>query len=129
MTLPEILKRTAVGFDALPEFTEHNYPRYNIIRHTCGGYTLEVAVPGWKKEDLEVRFVDGKLTVRGTAKLQSEDGDVYLHKGLSSKMFERTFNVSAGLQLGKVTLAEGILKVPFKPDPKDERVVTIFEGA
>lgn len=128
MTLPEILRRTAVGFDALPEFTEHNYPRYNIIRHSDGAYTLEVALPGWKKEDLEVKFSDGKLTLRGTSKLQQSEGDVYLHKGLSGKMFERTFTVTAGLTLGKVTLTDGILRVPFQPDPQDERIVTIHEG-
>merc|ERR1712216_834297 len=76
-------------FDRMLESTERyntNYPHYKI----------EVALAGYSKEDIEIELKENNLTVRNKAKekVVNENGNGVIHKGISTRQFERSFTIS-----------------------------------
>ena len=118
-----------LGFDRMHEqFLNNNidngYPRYNVIKTGETGYLVELAVPGWDKNDLEISLHQNTLTIKGMRKQTTKDEEVYLHKGLSGKCFTRTFKVGEYIELTTAYMARGLLcieleeRVPAEAMPK-----------
>jgi molecular chaperone IbpA len=111
--------------------TSYSYtPRYNIIR-TKTGYTIQVAVPGYSREELEVNFSQGKLWVRSldNLNLREDENDIFIEKGLSEKRFTLEFSVSAELTPKSVKLDKGILQLNFEKIDSQDSILEIKEGA
>lgn len=85
------------------------YPRFNILRVGDHGYRIELAVPGWDKDDIDITVHKGLLTVAGTSKITLKDGDIYVYKGLSGKCFTRTFGISEHVKLTTAYMERGLL--------------------
>lgn len=105
-------------------------PRYNIVKNVSG-YTIQVAVPGIAKEDLEVKFTQGKLWICSLKHLNflEEEKDVFIEKGISEKPFTLEFSVSAELQPKDVKLEKGILSLVFETKNSQDTILEIEEGA
>ena len=90
-----------LGLDLHPDFFSNSpmtgYPRYNVVRVGNSGHRVEVAVPGWDKEDIEITFHKNELRIEGTAKQVAEENEDYLYKGLSGKTFSRVFRLATTL--------------------------------
>ena len=91
------LRPFSIGFDDMFDQFENmlgnggmsmqsNYPPYNIRKTGKDKYSIEVALAGFTKKDVEVEFEDNMLTVRTKQTDKSEnkdqDGEI-LHKGIS----------------------------------------------
>jgi HSP20 family molecular chaperone IbpA len=107
-----------IGGDKLfQEFFGNNtsadsFPRFNVWQNTDESeYHVDLALPGWSKDDLKVSFENGVLTVSGCK--QEATGVKYLHKGLSGKGFKRSFLVPLNLEVNCVALKDGLLSVTF----------------
>lgn len=127
------LYRKTVGFDSLfsllgDSHNNNNYPVYNIISPKPGEYVIELAVAGFKKENLEVYLEDNLLEIRGTSKEQVDLK--YLHKGISSRNFIRRFTVESDISIGEVALDSGILRIPLFKKTKEtsKRRLEIMEN-
>ena len=110
-TLFDDIKFPAIGgknpfFDVLGGF-EDRYPPYNVSKDE-GGYLIEIAVPGWSREDLEVTFQDRLLKVQGKKREVGKNVE-YMHKSLSTKAFVRTWVISKDLEIESVFLEDGLL--------------------
>ena len=107
---------------------DNEYPRYNIVK-TDGGYRVELAVPGWDKSNIEITLLKDVLTVRGVCKQKAEnEGESYIHKGLSGKEFTRTFTVGTNIHLNKAYMKKGLLCIDLDeliPEEDKPKVVTI----
>lgn len=108
-----------LGFDRMHEqFLNNNidngYPRYNVIKTGETGYLVELAVPGWDKNDLEISLHQNTLTIKGMRKQTTKDEEVYLHKGLSGKCFTRTFQVGEYIELREAYMARGLLCISME---------------
>lgn len=116
----ELLKNVWLGYNPLwfERAADLSYPRFNTLE-TKEGYKIEVAVPGWKKEELAVVLRDNELRIKGS-KRSSEGGDPYLHQGLSRKSFDRIFVLNPDLLVDSVKLEDGILSVNIKKDVSKE---------
>ena len=78
--------------DWLLQNTDTSYPRYNIVENVdTGNYRIEVAIPGWSKEELEVIHEDNELLLKGRKERKLGDTERFVHQGLSLKSFERKF--------------------------------------
>lgn len=88
------------------------FPRFNIVQLEDQGYRLDVALPGWSKDSVKVHFENGILSVEGQ---KADTSETYLHKGISSKAFKRSFFVPKNLEVVEAAFADGLLKVTFKP--------------
>ena len=120
-------------FDRMLESTERystNYPPYNIKRVNDTNYKIEVALAGYSKDDIEVELKDSALTVRNNSKEQTidEKGNGVIHKGISTRQFERAFTISEDIKIKDAELKNGLLTIDLEriiPDEKKPRLIEI----
>ena len=87
-----------------------NYPPYNLIHINNHESRLEVALAGFKKDELKVFTEFGKLFVQGK-KEESENVGEFVHKGLAKRSFERVWTVTDDTKVGSVKFEDGLLTV------------------
>ena len=118
------LSKFWLGLDmpTLPSYTDAAYPRYNLIEK-AGDYRIEVAVPGWKKEELEIVFDNKELHIKGKKEQKLGAGEQFVHQGLSLKSFERRFILNADLQVDEVSLQDGLLTIQLTRAPDSKRKI------
>ena len=89
----------AVGFDKtfdrLWDYAAHQsdtnvgFPHYNIVQHDDYKYTIEMALAGYSKSDIDVELADGVLTIKSMKTVEESDNKVY--RGIASRNFTRKF--------------------------------------
>lgn len=104
------LERIVNQLQKFDDFQKPAYPPYNIIRTDDNSYTIEIAVAGFKKEDLSVELTENVLTVSGKQEHQ-ETEPVYEFKGIASRNFERKFQLADTIKIQLVHLDDGILRI------------------
>ena len=92
------------------ESTNATYPPFNIIQENNHKSTLEIALAGFKKEEVNVYTQDGKLFVEGK-KEDKETQNNYLHKGLAQRPFTRAWTLSDDTEVRSVVFEDGLLTV------------------
>ena len=107
-----------VGFDHLMNELDHvarhahdNYPPHNILKSDEDNYLIELAVAGFSRDELEIEVKDRTLTILGEHKSKGRE---YIHRGISTKKFKRTFRLSEYVQVHGADLVDGILSVNLK---------------
>ena len=117
--LPELMEkisRNSIGMDDyLNRFwdgvdTTSNYPPYNIIEINNVESRLEVALAGFKKDELKVFTEFGKLHVQGTKEKQ-EDDRTFRHRGVAARDFTRVWSLSDDTEIRGVEFTDGLLVV------------------
>ena len=116
--LPELMKlirQNGIGMDDyldrfFNESPQSNYPPYNLIQLNNHESTLEIALAGFKKDELKVFTEFGKLYVEGK-KEESENVGEFVHKGLAQRSFQRVWTVSDDTKVGSVKFEDGLLTV------------------
>lgn len=95
------------------DFGQSNYPPYNLIQLNNHESKLEIALAGFKKDQLRVFTEFGKLHVEGT-KEESETNGSFIHKGLAQRSFKRVWTVTDDTKVGSVKFEDGLLTVELK---------------
>ena len=90
--------------------TTSNYPPYNLIQLNNHESKLEIALAGFKKDELKVYTEFGKLYVEGKKEEPEVDGE-FVYKGLAQRSFERVWTVSDDTKVGSVKFEDGLLTV------------------
>ena len=108
-----------------------NYPPYNIRKTGKDNYSIEVALAGFNKKDVEVEFEDNILTVRtkqlNKSEDQNADGEI-IHKGISQRQFARSFTIADDVKVNGAELKDGLLTIACErilPDHKKKRLINI----
>jgi len=120
-------------FDRMLESTERynsNYPPYNIRKLSDNDYKIEVALAGYSKDDIELELKDSTLTVRNKTKekVVNDESNGVIHKGISTRQFERSFTISEDIKVKNAELKNGLLNVDLEriiPDEKKPRLINI----
>ena len=125
----------AVGFDRvfdnLQRYVDNNvtstgFPPYNIQKVGDYNYTIEMALAGFSKDDIEVEVADGTLSVRSDKK--EEPDDEFYHRGISYRKFERKFTLADDLVVNGAKLENGMLTIDLErivPEEKKPRLITV----
>ena len=107
-----------VGFDHLFNELEHvtrhaqdHYPPHNILKTGDTDYLIELAVAGFSRGELNVEVKDRTLTVTGE---HESKGREYIHRGISTKKFKRTFRLSEHVNVNGADLVDGVLSIELK---------------
>ena len=107
------------------------YPPYNIRKTGKDNYSIEVALAGFNKNDVEVEFEDNLLTVRtkqfNKSEDKNEDGEI-IHKGISQRQFARSFTIADDVKVNGAELKDGLLTIACErilPDHKKKRLIDI----
>ena len=87
-----------------------NYPPFNLIQINNVESRLEVALAGFKKDDIKVFTEFGKLHVEGK-KAESENDGEFVHKGLAQRSFERQWTLADDTEVRSVSFDDGLLVV------------------
>lgn len=130
------LYRSLVGFDRLADQLDaaarteaaSGYPPYNIERTGENDYRIEIAVAGFKPEELNVEVKENLLTVTGRKAANDGDTRQYLHRGLAERNFERKFQLTDYLVVVDADLSNGLLSIALKrelPEALKPRTVEI----
>ena len=105
------------------------YPPHNILKHNDNKFVLELAVAGFTQEDLHVVLDKNTLVVTGNKKKDdSSDSVAYLHKGIGTRSFNKSFVLERYLVVKDVKLSDGILKVTLErvvPEEEKPRILEI----
>lgn len=116
-----------VGFDRMSDLYDaglnqiaNTYPRYNLIKSGETGYRVEIAVPGWDISDIDITIDNNMLKIQGTHKKEEKEGDVYLHKGLTGKMFSRSFRVGENIKVSRAYMINGLLCIDLYEEVPQE---------
>ena len=116
--LPELMKvirQNGIGMDDyldkfFNESPQSNYPPYNLIQVNNHESKLEVALAGFKKDELKVYTEFGKLYIEGK-KEESEIDGTFVHQGLAQRNFQRVWTVTDDTKIGSVEFVDGLLTV------------------
>ena len=115
--LPELLEkinRNSIGIDDyLNSFWDTpttNYPPYNLVQINNVLSKLEIALAGFKKDDIKVFTEFGKLHVEGK-KAESEDDGEFVYKGLAQRSFTREWTLADDTEVRSVSFDDGLLVV------------------
>ena len=90
--------------------TTSNYPPYNLIQVNNVLSRLELALAGFKKQEVKVYTEFGKLYVEGKKEDKETNGE-FLHKGLAQRSFQRVWTISDDTKVGSVKFEDGLLTV------------------
>jgi molecular chaperone IbpA len=90
--------------------TTSNYPPYNLIQISNVESRLEIALAGFKKEEVRVYTEYGKLFIEGQ-KEDRESDTTYVHKGLAQRSFKRAWTLSDDTEVREVVFEDGLLTV------------------
>ena len=117
--LPELMKvirQNGIGMDDyLDRFFNSptqtsNYPPYNLVQLNNHESRLEIALAGFKKDEVKVYTEFGKLYVQGK-KEESEDVGEFIHKGLAQRSFNRVWTITDDTEIRGVRFDDGLLVV------------------
>jgi len=116
-------------FEHMVDMPTVNFPPYNIVKTGDFTYDIELALAGFGKKDIEVKYADNTLTVNSvkTEKTESEDPSI-LHRGISKRQFSRSFTIAEDVVVNGAELKDGLLKVSMEkivPEAKKPRDITI----
>jgi molecular chaperone IbpA len=115
-------------FNRLDAMSGHNinYPPYNLIKHDSSNFTIEVALAGFKREEIEVSTEQNILRVAS----RNEEKDTtrtYLHKGLSKRSFIRTWQLSEDVRVKDVVFEDGLLTIDLEKIIPEHQKRTVYD--
>lgn len=131
------LRPYAVGFDSLfdhfnntLEYTvkqQTSYPPYNINKIDDLNYQVEMALAGFGKDDIEIKYSDNQLTIKSVESDDKDEKDV-IHRGISKRKFSRSFTLAEDIKVNGAELKDGMLLVELEkivPEEKRPRTINI----
>jgi molecular chaperone IbpA len=122
------LNRALVGFDYIFEDFEHrfatqlqnNYPPHNILKRDNDHYEIQIAVAGFRKDEIKLTVEDNILVVAGI-KFEEHDTAEYLYKGLAARNFERYFRLEGYLEVSNAEIVDGLLIIKLDRNVPEEK--------
>jgi molecular chaperone IbpA len=127
-------------FSLVGDLPESKYPPFNLIQEDKNHYIIEMALAGFKSENISVTSKNGWLTISAEA-ATSDDNEVlpennttalvkreYVYRGLASRKFEQEFKLYEYFSVVGADFDNGLLKVKLErklPDHLKEKKIEI----
>jgi molecular chaperone IbpA len=131
-------RRATVGFDRLFDMIESaradisdTYPPFNLEKEGEEGYRITLAVAGFRPDEIEVLAQQNQLIVTGRKEERDDEGDRYLHRGISARAFERRFQLADFIQVRSAEFDNGLLSISLEreiPEAMKPRRIEIGAG-
>ena len=113
-------RRSTVGFDRLFDMLENsslgqggeNYPPFDLIKLGDNDFRIELAVAGFKPDELDITAQESVLIVSGRKKDESdEQASNYIYRGIATRSFERRFALADHIQVRGADMKDGLLSI------------------
>ena len=129
------LRPFSVGFDDLFDHFNNqleikqtpSYPPYNINRIDDLNYQIEMALAGFSKTDIDIKYADNQLTIKSVDSDDKKEKET-LHRGISKRKFSRTFTLAEDIKVNGAELKDGMLLIELEkivPEEKKPRTIDI----
>jgi len=120
-----------LGFEQIERMLEQaeksgteGYPPFNIEQVGERAYRITLAVAGFADDDLSITVEDRKLVVRGRSPKRDE-GRVFLHRGIASRQFMKSFVLADGVEVTGAVTENGLLHIDLERAEPERLVQTI----
>ena len=111
----KMLNKALANSNGVAKSVQTNYPPYNIIKTEENWYDLQLAIAGFKEDELDIEIRDGVLSIKGSK--TEEDTNDYIHKGIAKRSFNLGWKIDSKFALNKANaqFKDGLLKIeiPF----------------
>jgi molecular chaperone IbpA len=113
-------RRSSVGFDRLFDMLENssfgqaqeNYPPFDLIKEGDNQYRIQLAVAGFKPDEIDITAQQNVLIVSGSKAEESEEkGTDFVYRGIANRSFERRFALADHIQVKGADLKDGLLSI------------------
>ena len=113
-------RRSTVGFDRLFDMlenstlggTQENYPPFDLIKTGENDYCIQLAVAGFKPEEIDITAQQNVLIVSGRKNEETEEkGSDFIYRGIANRSFERRFALADHIQVRGADLKDGLLSI------------------
>jgi len=133
-------RRSTVGFDRLFDMLENNnlgqaaenYPPFDLIRTGENDYRIELAVAGFKPDEIDITAQQNVLLVSGRKSEEDDEksGD-FIYRGIANRSFERRFALADHIQVKGADLKDGLLSIELVreiPEAMKPRKISVGSG-
>ncbi len=106
--------------------SRQTYPPYDVLKLDEDTFQVSIAVAGFTKDDVNVSVDNGTLIVKGEI-TEVTDGE-YLHKGIASRKFTRTFALGEYMEVTGAKIEDGMLHISVNrivPEEKKPKTIKI----
>lgn len=117
--------QTRALIDRAAKAAAESYPPYNVEDRAQDGVRITLAVAGFTPEDLAVTLEGRQLTIAGKREASSKTEQAYLHRGIATRGFVRSFVLADGLEVSGASLEHGLLHVDLTRPDRAETVKRI----
>ena len=125
------INKYAIGFDHLMDhmvalqnndvFSGSEYPPYDIVKAGENKYAIELAIAGFKRDELEIELKDNSLTISGDSN-KRHSNEEYLHKNIARRSFQRRFTLADNIEVTDAKFEDGVLEINlFHNIPEDQK--------
>lgn len=135
----DAINRALIGFDTMFDQMErrfansvsNNYPPHNILKTGENQYEIQIAVTGFKKDEINVTVEDNVLIIKGESQTSNESTDiVYIHRGLATRDFVKEFPLAEYIEVVGAETQNGMLSIKLVrniPESAKPKVIDIVE--
>jgi len=120
-----------LGFEQLENLLERTaksgnegYPPFNIEQTSDEAYRITLAVAGFSERDLTITVEGNQLVITGK-QIDEKIERLYLHKGIATRQFQRSFVLADSVDVGDAAIKNGLLHIDLTKKPPEEVVRTI----
>jgi molecular chaperone IbpA len=124
------LDRWSIGFDpffaalkaAAPATKVSSYPPYNVKKFDDGSWRIDLALAGWRKEEIDVTVKDRTLTISSNYDPTDEDIEEakVVYQGISQRKFTTNFALAEHVEVEAAEMTDGILTIHLVTNIPDE---------
>ncbi len=121
-----------LGFDQLERLVERTaragtdgYPPFNIEVTGQNSFRITLSLAGFQDRDLSITVEKRQLIVRGQQQDDTAPERVFLHRGIATRQFQRTFVLAEGVDVARAGLENGLLHIDLIRSEPDTAVQTI----
>ena len=134
-------RRSTVGFDRLFDMLENsnaggvgeNYPPFDLIKLGDNQYRIELAVAGFKSNEIDITAQQNVLIVTGGKSDETQDQATdYIYRGIANRSFERRFALADHIQVKGADLKDGLLSIELIreiPEAMKAKKINIGSGS
>ena len=101
--LEQLLERTAKS-------SNEGYPPFNIEQTSDRSFRISLATAGFSEADLSITLDNRQLVIHGK-KNQETDKRIFLHRGIATRQFQRSFVLADGVEVGEAFMENGLLHI------------------
>jgi molecular chaperone IbpA len=112
--------------------TRTSYPPYDIVELEDNKYVVNVAIAGFRREDIIITSEDSTLSVTGSYGLKEEGAkdaveEKFIHNGIARRDFNLNFMLAEHVEVEYAKLEDGVLSIHLFKNVPEEKLPKVID--